>query len=172
MKKKLNRSLFFHKTLLLAPGWIYYSYSHYRLSQRFLYKRFKYFYKVFHRIYCFLPFILSPSPSISLRAVCTSAKSLAPNQMSSHCLPTVPPSSFSQLLHPHHSILVSFMSPSPAPISTFAFCTISHGFVLTFHFSCFGPAIPASQETHTGQQTHNYKEGSVGQVSFNQHWGC
>lgn len=93
-------SLFFHKPLLLASGWIFYCYSWYRHSQRFLCKRFKYFYKDFHRTYCFLPFLLSPS----LHYPTGLSVPLQSLQTLTRCPVTIsqqwPSSSFSQLLHP------------------------------------------------------------------------
>lgn len=162
-------SLFFHKTLLLASGWIYYCYSPYRLSLRFLYKRFKYFYRDFHRTYCFLPFILSPSPAIPLRPVSTSAKSLDPHQMSSHCLPAVAILHFLQLLHPcipssppQHPGLLHASFPW-----SFVYICFLHSFPVAL---CCPSTILPSQDAHSAQQTHNYKAGSAGQASFNQRW--
>lgn len=171
--KKLNQvELIFSKTLLLAPRWIHYSYSQYRLSYRFLYKRFKYFYKDFHRIYCFLPFIPSPSPSLSLTPVCISAKSLDLSQMSSHCLPTVAASSFSQLLHP----CIPFSLPQhPGFLHTsFLWSCIHSCFLPNFPVAlCCPPPFllwPCHPRKHTVVSKHNHKEGSAGLVSFNQRW--
>lgn len=167
-------SLFFHKTLLLASGWIYYCYSPYRLSQRSLYKRFKYFYRDFHRTYCFLPFILSPSPSISLRPACASAKSLDPNQMSSHCLPTVAILQFLPAASSLHSLLPTTASWSPSCLLPLVLClhllfAVFLWLCADLPLSCFAPAIPGctrwSANTHL--QGRRCRDGS-GEGGFGQ----
>lgn len=146
---------------------------------------FKCFYKDFHSNYCFSPFILSPSLSISLRPIHTSAKSSAPNWMPNLCLPTAttlhflpaPPSLPSPL--PHHSIPVFFMPPSPGPTSTFTFCKIFLWLIANLPVTCLHPlaliwpcnhSIP-SKYTTVSKYMLTSKRVQPG-VSFNQSCAC
>ena len=160
-------------------------YSSYRLSHRFIHKRLKYFYKDFHRNYCFSLFMLSPSPSISLRPVHTSAKSSAPNQMPDRCLPTAttlqflpaPPSLRSRFPTTTSQCPSRLLPPVLHPHLLFAKC--SCGFVLTSRFPAYTPFTSdlALQSQHPSKYTMVNKYTLTSkrvqtEVSFNQSCEC